>query len=185
MGCGRCPYKEDILPYASDYIGIDWEDSYHESSQVDVFANLNGDIPLDDGSADSIVAFQIMEHLKEPAHFISECHRILKTGGTTFITVPFSWHLHEEPYDYYRFTEFGLRHLLEKAGFKDIEIKKYCGFWPVFVLKFNYYSTRFTRRGLKTIWRIIWLIDQFAALCLDRLDPDCSETTHYWVRASK
>ncbi len=185
MGCGTSPYKEDILSTASEYVGVDWNNSLHGSTTVDVFADLNEELPFEDETADTIVSFQVLEHVKEPSFFISECYRVLNKDGAIFITVPFMWHLHEEPYDYYRFTEFGLRHIFETAGFKDIKISRYCGFWPVWVLKFNYASKRLEKIGLKSILQPIWLIDQVIAYVLDKLDPYSIETTHYWVRGKR
>jgi len=185
MGCGKCPYKEEILLTASEYVGVDWGKSYHGDEQVNIFADLNEELPFEDDTADTIVTFQALEHLKEPAYFISECYRVLKKDGSIFVTVPFMWHLHERPYDYYRFTEYGLKYIFEKAGFKDIRIGKYCGFWPVWVLKFNYYTVRLARIGLKPMWQMIWLVGQAMAFVLDKLDRYPPETTHYWVRASK
>lgn len=185
MGCGTCPYKEDILQTASSYTGIDWENSCHTSKNVDLFADLNEKLPFGDETAETVVAFQVLEHLKEPASFIAECYRILGNGGTILVTVPFMWRLHEQPYDYYRFTEYGLRFIFEKSGFKDIEIGKYCGFWPSWVLQFNYYTMRLAERCLKPLWQALWLCDQAIAMILDRLGPYQAQTTHYWVRAVK
>ena len=39
------------------------------------------------------------------------------------------WPLHEEPYDFFRFTRHGLVHLLEKAGFETVEIRVNGGDW--------------------------------------------------------
>ncbi len=47
---------------------------------------------------------------------------MLKPGGKLILTVPFLGRLHEEPFDYYRYTRYGLRHLLEKGGFEVVEI---------------------------------------------------------------
>jgi len=53
---------------------------------------------------------------------LTEFHRLLKPGGRLWMTAPLVWYLHEQPYDYYRYTSHGLRYLLERAGFADIDI---------------------------------------------------------------
>ena len=53
---------------------------------------------------------------------LEEFRRVLRPAGKLRMTAPLVWYLHEEPYDYYRYTSHGLRFLLERAGFRDIEI---------------------------------------------------------------
>src|SRR5581483_6584928 len=60
---------------------------------------------------------QVLEHVAEPQKVITELHRVLRPGGSLFLTVPLVGELHEEPYDFYRYTPYGLRHLFERAGF--------------------------------------------------------------------
>jgi hypothetical protein len=53
-----------------------------------------------------------------------ECFRILAPGGRIALTVPLMWELHELPHDYFRYTERGLEHLLTKAGFTELDIRR-------------------------------------------------------------
>ena len=185
LGCGEAPYKEDILEVADEYIGVDWENSYHESNQVDVIADLTKPLPFEDKYADTVVSFQVMEHLPEPSFFLSECYRILKPGGRIFITVPFMWHVHEAPYDYYRYTRYGLAYMLKKAGFSKMEIKENTEFWQMWVLKFNYHTRRFARGPLKYFWIPIWWFGQKISPILDKYDKNPNETASYTVLAIK
>ena len=79
--------------------------------------------------------------------------------------MPFQWHIHEAPHDYYRYTNFGLEYMLSKAGFKNIEIIANTGFWVTWILKFNYYSTILIRGPIllrffmKILLVPIWLLD--------------------------
>jgi SAM-dependent methyltransferase len=132
-----------------------------------------------------VVSFQVIEHLPEPITFLGECLRILKPGGHLFLTVPFMWHIHEEPYDYFRYTKFGLRHILEKCGFIDIAIVENTGFWQTWVLKFNYHSLFFARGHWRYFWIPLWWLNQTIAPLLDRVNPNYRETASYTVLASK
>ncbi len=60
---------------------------------------------------------EVLERVAEPARVLSELARILRPGGGLLLTVPFVFELHEEPWDHSRFTNHGLRHLLEATGF--------------------------------------------------------------------
>jgi hypothetical protein len=55
---------------------------------------------------------------------MSEINRVLKEGGTLLLTVPFLWDEHEEPFDYARYSSFGLFHLLRRHGFEVVEHRK-------------------------------------------------------------
>ena len=185
LGCGTAPYKTDILSIAEEYIGVDWENSFHDQSNVDVFANLCETLPIEDRYADSVVSFQVLEHLPEPYIFLKEAHRILRPDGTIIITVPFMWHVHEAPHDYYRFTRYGLEYLLNKAGFIDIAIKENTGYWQMSVLKFNYYTTTFARGPLRWMFIPIWYAGQRISPFLDKLRWVPTETASYTVIARK
>jgi len=185
LGCGTAPYKNDILKTADEYIGVDWENSLHDQNKADMFANLCEKLPFEDGYADTVVAFQVMEHLPEPGFFLSECQRILRSGGAIFLTVPFMWHVHEDPYDYFRFTRYGLEYLLKKNGFVDINITENTGFWQMWVLKFNYHTVRFSRGILKWFWIPVWAIGQYVSQLLDYIIKHPQETASYTVLARK
>ena len=185
LGCGTSPYKEDILRQAEEYIGVDWQNSLHPQTNVDVFADLTQKLPFEDEYADTVTSFQVMEHLPEPAFFLSECYRILKPGGMLLLTVPFMWHVHEAPHDYFRYTRFGLEYLLKKQKFKNTHIQETTGFWQTRVLKFNYHTSRFARGPLKFFWLPIWWWGQIIAPLLDQIDKNPNETGSYVATAQK
>lgn len=185
LGCGTAPYREVIAPHVLEYIGLDWKGGAHDTSRVDVFADLTAALPLADGCADTVVAFQVMEHLPEPDHFLGECGRILRQGGTLLLTVPFMWQVHEAPHDYFRYTRHGLDYLLEKNGFGAVEIGENTGFWQTAVLKFNYHTARFVRGPWKVALIPIWWLGQRMAPLLDRWWWDAAETASYTVWATR
>lgn len=185
MGCGTAPYKKLILSKALEYVGVDWPSSLHNTSQVDVFANLAQPLPLDSESADTITAFQVLEHIAEPEIFLRECHRILRPGGQMFITVPFMWQVHESPHDYYRFTRYGLEYLFGKAGFLHTSVHANTGAWQTLALKFSYQTAKYAHGAWKPILAATWCMAQRVAPTLDRLDPNPNETASYTVKASK
>jgi SAM-dependent methyltransferase len=185
LGCGPSPYKQDILKVADQYIGVDWQLSQHDQNNVDIFADLTKELPFSDNYADTIVSFQVMEHLPEPMIFLTECLRILKPGGRIIITVPFMWHVHEEPHDYFRYTRYGLEYMLGKGGFTDILVEENTGFWQMWILKFNYHSARYARGIFKYLWIPVWWLGQVISPILDSIDSHGEETASYTVIARK
>lgn len=185
LGCGSAQYKHDILIASDEYIGVDWENSAHDQSHVDVFTDLNETLPFDEGYADTIVSFQVMEHLREPDRFLAECFRTLKDGGCIYISVPFMWHVHDAPYDFFRYTRYGLEYLLKKNGFDKVQVEEMTGFWQTLVLKFNYHTRRFAVGPLRYLLIPVWWIGQVVAPALDRIDRNPGETASYSVFARK
>ncbi len=117
FGCGAKPYKE-LFTNATSYIGLDIEVSGHDhaNEQVDVYYDGKV-IPFDNGSFDNVFATEVFEHIFNIDEVLPEIKRVLKTGGQLLITCPFVCPEHEKPYDYARYTSFGIKHLLEKHGF--------------------------------------------------------------------
>jgi len=68
---------------------------------------------------------------------------VLKRGGFALYSVPFIWHLHEEPRDFFRFTKYGLAHLFTKVGFEVVELRALSGFWVTFGALLSYNLARF------------------------------------------
>lgn len=191
LGCGEAPYRDWLLHYAERYVGVDWPQNLHQV-KADIAANLNEPLPIDDQVADTVVSLQVLEHLCEPARMLAEAYRILKPGGRIVLQVPWQWWVHEAPYDFFRYTPYGLRYLLEGAGFSGVEVKPQGGFFTMVTMKLNYFSTRLIRGPrplrilLRTAFGIGWYLGQLVAPLLDRLDGEWElETGGYFVSAIK
>ncbi len=122
VGCGTKPYQE-LFSFTS-YVGIDTHKSGHDHTDepVDIFYD-GKKFPLEDEAFDSVICNQVLEHVFEPDELLSEIRRVLKPQGHFLLTVPFTWDEHEQPYDYARYSSFGLRYLIEKNGF-DIVVQE-------------------------------------------------------------
>lgn len=190
LGCGDMPFRSFFLAHCDRYIGVDWGESRH-STAPDIAADLNRPLPIGDDVADTVVSISVLEHVREPASMLAEARRILKPGGHLILHVPFMWHVHEEPHDYYRFTAHGLRHLVGEAGFCEISVEPTTGFWSMWTLKLNYQLRKLVRgpaivRAVSgAILTVFWWLDQNAARLMDRLWPSEGETAGYVVTARK
>lgn len=124
IGCGSKPYAH--LFHTDKYIGIDLEVSGHKhiDSHIDVFYD-GVTIPFENDYFDSVVCFEVLEHVFNPDTFLKEVNRVLKPGGAAMFTVPFIWDEHEQPFDYARYSSFGLKYLFENCGFTISKSKKY------------------------------------------------------------
>lgn len=80
------------------------------------------DIPVEDGRFDLVLCTQVLEHVQEPSSVLKELRRVLKPGAQLWISAPLSFHEHEKPHDYFRYTQFGWRHLMQTAGLEIVEM---------------------------------------------------------------
>lgn len=129
VGCGSKPYAR--LFTVDSYVGLDIEQSGHDhaGSQVDYF--YDGEtFPFADGAFDWVVSFEVLEHVFNPERFLAEIRRVLADGGKLALTCPFAWEEHEVPYDFARYTSYGLRALLERNGFIVERLDKTAPFVP-------------------------------------------------------
>jgi len=119
VGCGNKPYAS--LFDADEYVGLEIDTPENRAGKrADYF--YDGEVfPFHDQSFDSIVCNQVLEHVFTPDRFLGEVMRVLKPGGKLLLTVPFVWDEHEQPWDYARYTSFGLKSLLETNGLVLVE----------------------------------------------------------------
>ena len=123
VGCGTQPYRM-LFSGAADYVGLEYDTAENRTAKrADYF--YDGNIfPFDTASYDGVICNQVLEHVFNPDQFLREIARVLKAGGNVLLTVPFVWDEHEQPYDYARYSSFGLRSLLERNGFVVVEQHK-------------------------------------------------------------
>ncbi len=122
VGCGNKPFLHVFSGKVKRHFGIDLPSTRHINSEIDAFAS-GDDIPFKDESFDTILTTSVLEHVKEPQKMFDEMHRVLKKGSYLILTTPCQYGLHEQPYDFFRYTKYGLRMMAQKSGFKIIYIK--------------------------------------------------------------
>lgn len=120
LGCGDLQNKPLLEKYVDQYDSIDIDKRSDNITYVGDIQNMD---VIPDEVYDSAFCFSVLEHVPEPGDALREAYRILKPGGKLMLAVPHISRLHEEPHDYYRFTKYGLKHLLEKTGFDILELR--------------------------------------------------------------
>lgn len=185
IGCGQKPYRHIFSDYVTKHIGIDLATSPYVDESVDIIGDAY-QTNLDDSSCDVVLCTEVLEHLEEPQRAIQEIHRILKHKGKVILTVPFFWHIHEPPRDFYRYSRYGLRYLFEKGGFEVVELKPISGFIVTFTQLSIYYFLRFQKGFiLRPFGRLFNWIFQYFALFANRYDQSTKFTNLYCLVAEK
>lgn len=119
IGAGRASFRSITKGRFAAAIGVD----FYPYECVDVIADLTQFLPLIDQSGDIAVATNVLEHLPKPRILLRECYRILKPGGYIIGTVPFLISVHQEPYDFLRYTRYMLELMLHQAGFSRVSVE--------------------------------------------------------------
>ena len=86
-------------------------------------------IPVENERYGAVLCTQVLEHVPNPLKVLKELNRVLIPGGTLWLSTPFYFEEHEQPYDFYRYTQFGLRYLHEQAGFQPCRIEWLGGYY--------------------------------------------------------
>ena len=111
VGCGTKPYEGYFN--ATRYVGLEVEGS--ENSEAE-FHYDGGRFPFEDESFDAVVCNQVLEHVFDADAFLAEGARVLRPEGRLLLTIPFVWDEHEQPWDFARYSSFGLEHLIRKQN---------------------------------------------------------------------
>ena len=123
VGSGGQPYRP-LLSLEASYVAIDVAHAGSEFGyQVPDTIYFEGETwPVDSDSVDVVLCTETLEHVLDPAQFLHEAQRCLRTGGRLLLTVPFAARWHFIPHDYWRFTPSALKYLLEGARFTDVGV---------------------------------------------------------------
>lgn len=134
VGAQDLPYKKFFKKaryYSQDIV-------QNSSGTVDYVCDINkGMAEIRDGSFDYILCTQVLEHVSNPHTAFAEFNRVLKRGGRVYLTTHLCFEEHMIPYDYFRFTRYGLRYLGDSSGFKLVHIAPHGGVFHLIALIFD------------------------------------------------
>ena len=116
IGAGAGPYAA----FFPDRISLDIE----AAPGVGVVGDAHA-LPFAGRSFGQVLATEVLEHFVEPQRAIDEIWRVLEPGGRLLLTTRFLFPIHDGPGDYFRYTRYGLAHLLQR--FEQVEITEEAG----------------------------------------------------------
>lgn len=189
IGCGNKPYEKLFEGKISSYTGCDIIQS--DQNKVDVLCEANK-IPLDAAQYDTVFSTQTIEHVADHQGVINEAFRLLKPGGSIIVSAPLYWYLHEEPYDFFRFTKYGFEYIFNKAGFEVTQIYSNGGMWATAGQSLIHAIEHSNSKNiLVKSWRFLfyklrlyWFLNSFFSW-LDRVDYNPINTMNYVVVGKK
>ena len=186
-GAGPCPYK--YLFSHCNYEATDFNDPH---GLMDFVCSLDK-IPKKDNSYDSIICVEVLEHVEFPQKVVNELHRVLKKNGTLYMTIPMMWQLHQEPYNFFYFTKYGIESILKQSGFKEYKIEPMGGYFKFLAdaIRFNGIINQYKDHPLMYYpLKIIFfpftdIVIPFILFHIDFLDKERKWTMGYLVSAKK
>ena len=126
LGCGLGGYSRALAERGFEVRALDVVPDYVERARsIGVDAELyDGDrLPLEDGSVDTVILLEVLEHLDDPAALLREARRVARTG--VLVTTPnCTQDFGEVPVEFSHmldvdhrqfFTEASLRRLLDEV----------------------------------------------------------------------
>jgi len=138
LGCGNQPYRA-FLPENIEYIGLDFpssQESLSHQSRPAVYGD-GRTLPFANQSFDAVLCTQMLEHVNRPETVVQEIGRVLKPGGVGLISAPFFYNLHLEPHDFFRFSPYGIKDLLQRNGLWVRELRGQGGIGTLLVQMFH------------------------------------------------
>jgi len=112
--------RRELIPWNCEYIGID----ICEGPNVDIVGDAHKLASLvEPGSIAAIISFSVFEHLAMPWKVALEFNKVLRPGGIVFTQTHQTWPVHEEPWDFWRYSEFTWNAIFNSAtGFRVLEV---------------------------------------------------------------
>jgi SAM-dependent methyltransferase len=127
-GAGESVYKKFFAQCNYKAIDLAVGESRWNYSNLDYVGPLH-EMPIEDEKFDAVLCTQVLEHLEWPRESAREMYRVLKAGGKLYMTVPMAQNEHQIPYDFFRYTSYGIQSICSHAGFREVEITPFGGLW--------------------------------------------------------
>lgn len=182
-GAGECQYADYFK--GTRYFGVDLAcgDVLWDYTKLSAITDLAA-LPFPNGSFDAVLNVVTLEHVREPLSVVSELARVLKPGGSLLMVVPQEWEVHQAPHDYFRYTRYGIRYLLDRAGFGSVRVLAAGGFFRVLSRRlFN--ALAFFRGGWFIAAALFLAPPALILPAFDRLDRERNFTLGYICTARR
>jgi SAM-dependent methyltransferase len=144
LGCGAGEFTAEIARAGATAVGVDVAEtalararSGHPGLDLRL-APIDGPLPLEDSELDVVFSSEVIEHVADTAHWLSEVRRVLSPGGRLLITTPSHGRLrvalggverYSEPLGdhLHLYTRRSLREVLDELGFTVDSVRTAAG----------------------------------------------------------
>lgn len=124
IGSGKGAFAKELATH-NQVFSLDYPaTAIRYEATCDVYGDVRR-LPFRNASVDVAIFFEVLEHVTEPAIAMAEISRILKPGGKLIASVPFVYPIHDAPYDYWRFTRYGIMEMLGQFSLEMKQVKSH------------------------------------------------------------
>ncbi len=182
-GAGEGQYAGHFT--AHRYVGVDLGvgDAHWDYRRLHAIADLRA-LPFPDGSFAAALNIVTLEHVTDPQAVVSEMARVLAPSGRLLLIVPHEWEVHQHPHDYFRYTRFGCRLLLERAGLTIDSIQPVGGYFRLLSRRLLS-GYKFFPPPLSWLWLAAVAVPALLLPLLDKFDRQADYTLGYICHAHK
>lgn len=162
---------------------------------TDLIHDLERGLPFDDESYEIITSLNTFEHIYRVKELIKDCYRVTKKNGVLIGSTPFQLCVHQEPFDYFRYTQFALKKMMEEAGYVDIVITSLGTHEQLLKQTLNHYfsslegslrrKSRIHRITLRVFWKLHTVLNKLTQRAFGNLAYSDKHTLGYGFTARK
>lgn len=171
IGAGSTHLAAELQHYFSEYITLDIE---VRSQKLNIRADGQY-LPFGDALFDTVICTDVLEHVPDPWRIFHEVYRVLTPGGVAIMVTPFFFWAHEEPYDFFRISKYGLSYICKQEQLEVLSLQPTCGAIGSFGLLGTVALTKLLQKTPAVLKRVLTLnqvVQTSALLWLDdRIDP--------------
>lgn len=101
----------------------------NDDQKFEVIIDDGCNMKIKNNSFNTVLNFQVLEHVFEPIKMVHEIARVLKKDGYGIFLIPQTSDLHMIPHHYYNFTKYWIDEVMKNNGLKIVELKPLGGAW--------------------------------------------------------
>ncbi|HXV58422.1 MAG TPA: class I SAM-dependent methyltransferase [Gaiellaceae bacterium] len=178
-GAGRARYR-----HLFDHVSYETCDITDETGVQDYLCDI-ADLPMPDGTYDLVFCSQTLEHVENPQRVMSELARVTKPGGQVWLSAPLIYEEHNQPHDYFRYTQFAWRLLAEQAGLQVEALRPLEGYYGTLSYHLHTGSRLLPKRHRVVRWLLSYLSRRMARAEMQELLSLPGYTKNYRVQLRK
>ena len=175
------PIEELLKKKVKNYYSIDIDENRRPNEIKNICSN-NFKI---DFNPNLICIFETLEHCENPIKAVENIHNTLNKGNICLASVPFNFHIHDEPNDFFRFTEYGCKLIFK--NFSEVKVLRRNGWLESIFVNFIRLEkeNNILSKIIGKLFIIINILTYPIIVVIQKIIPSKKLTTGYFIIATK